>query len=522
MRPLVLVISALAMTVSPARGQDPGRDSIIHLLHRATWGARPGDVDQVARIGITTWIDRQLRPEAIADRTTDRFLARYRVLSQSPEELVRLFTEAQRAARTRQAGGDTGTMMRRQRRRDAPTGIQRATLELQQATATRAILSERQLYEVMVDVWTNHFNVFMAKNLDRALTADYIASAIRPHALGRFEDLLIATARHPAMLVYLDNVQSVADGAQPPQVIQRGRGRRAMMQRQEPRRRQGPQGINENYARELLELHTLGVDGGYTQDDIIGVARVLTGWSLDPRSRARFQFHRWAHDQGEKQIMGQVLPAGGGENEGVALLRWLANHPSTMRHVSGKLCARFVADVPPDGCIDAGVHAWKRTDGDIAAVVRAILLSPEFWAPVHRESKFKTPFEFVTSAARALGAAPDTSFGLARLLTRLGQPLFMYSAPTGYPERSDSWVSSTALFNRFNIALAIASRRAPGLALRADASLDLAAVENNLLQGRVSASTHATLVRETTGLRPADARILMVGLALGSPEFQRQ
>ena len=464
-------------------------------------------------MGVAAWIDAQLEPRRLDDRATDRALERYRVLNQSPAELLGLFQDNQRANRERQAMGDSGMM--RPAPGDRPvTGIRRANLELQQATVARAILSERQLYEVLVDVWTNHFNVFLGKGPNRALVADYIATAIRPNAVGRFEDLLLAAARHPAMLIYLDNAQSVTEGAEPP----RPPGRRG----QRPLPRQMPSGINENYARELLELHTVGVDAGYTQDDVVAVARILTGWSLDPRGRTRFQFHAWAHDRDAKVVMGRAFPAGRGEDEGIALLRWLANHPSTMRHVSARLCARFVADDPPDGCVDAGVRAWERSNGQITDVVRAILMSPEFWAPEHRASKIKSPFEFVVSAARALGAVPDTSLALPQMLQRLGQPLYLYSPPTGYPERMESWVSSSALFDRFNLAVALASGRAPGLTVNLTSLGNLESIAQQVLPGGMSAATRAAITQETAGLEPAQARVLMVGLALGSPEFQRQ
>jgi uncharacterized protein (DUF1800 family) len=520
-------LGLLALTLLPvpraaaqgaARPDAARRDSALHLLNRAAWGPRPGDVDRVLAMGMDAWISAQLEPERLADGHTEAFVRRYAVLRQSTPELGRLFAEQQRQARARQRmAGDSQPAPPP----DRASGLARANLELQQAAVARAILSERQLYEVLVDVWTNHFNVFMGKGLDRVLTADYIRSAIRPYALGRFEDLLLATARHPAMLFYLDNAQSVAPGATPPR---RARGRSG------PAPAQRPRGLNENYARELLELHTLGVDGGYTQADVVAVARILTGWSIRRNGGgATFAFMDWAHDRGAKTVMGREFPAGRGEDEGRELLRWLAGHPQTMRHVSTRLCARLVADDPPDGCVDAGVHAWRSSGGDLRAVVGAILRSPEFWAPEHRAAKLKTPLEFLVSAARALDARPDTTLALALALRRLDQPLYLYSAPTGYPERMESWVSSDALFERFNMALAIASGRAPGLDLDLDAvvaALPAAAlaaeVDRVILHGRAGPATRETLAREAADLAPADARRLLVGLALGSPEFQRQ
>src|SRR5213078_3278950 len=280
--------------------------------------------------------------------------------------------------------------------------------ELQQLAIVRAAISERQLREVMVDFWANHFNVFVGKGADRFLTPSYIEETIRPNALGRFEDLLIATAKSPAMLFYLDNAQSVAPGATPP--------------RRQPR---APRGINENYARELLELHTLGVDGGYTQQDVIAVARVFTGWGIDrPQRGAGFAFHAWAHDRGEKQVFGMRF-RGGGMEEGIRLLKLLAMQHATMHHVSQKLCARFVRDDPPDGCVDAAVDAWHRSNGDIRAILRAIFTSPDFWAPQALRAKVKTPLEFVVSAVRATGATPDSTLRLAQVVSRLGEPLYL-------------------------------------------------------------------------------------------------
>jgi uncharacterized protein (DUF1800 family) len=519
----LILITMTALPAVTAAAQDvtgadaASRDSALHLLNRAAWGPRPGDVERLLAMGIDAWLTSQLAPEGLADGAAEAFVRQYAVLRQSTAELGRMLAEQQQARARRQMVGDSQPPPPP----DRASGLARANLELQQAAVARAILSERQLYEVLVDVWTNHFNVFMAKGLDRVLMADYIRSAIRPNALGRFEDLLVATARHPAMLFYLDNAQSVAPGAAPPR---RARGR----DRREPA--QMPRGLNENYARELLELHTLGVDGGYSQADVVAVARILTGWSIRRRGGgATFAYMDWAHDRGAKTVMDREFPAGRGEDEGRALLRWLANHPQTMRHVSARLCARFVADDPPDGCVDAAVHAWRDSRGDLRAVVGAILRSPEFWAPEHRAAKLKTPLEFLVSAARALDARPDTTLALAVALRRLDQPLYLYSAPTGYPERMESWVSSDALFERFNMALAIASGRAPGLVVNLEAVVPATsvaalpgAIERVMLHGRAGPATRETLEREAAGLPPADARRLLVGLALGSPEFQRQ
>ena len=292
-----------------------------------------------------------------------------------------------------------------------------------------------------------------------------------------------------------------------------------------------PKGINENYARELMELHTLGVDGGYTQDDVINVARILTGWSIaQPQEDPRFVFNDWAHDRGEKVVLGHIFPAGRGEDEGIELLKLLAHHPSTMRHVSAKLCARFVNDDPPDGCIDAGVHAWQRSDGYIREVVRAIVTSPEFWDQRNDGAKVKTPLEFVVSAVRAVEGDPDTTMGLVQVVGRLGQPLFGEPPPTGYPESQESWVNAGALLQRMNVALALASGRLRGakadldrvVPLADDVDSLIAAANRNVLNGAASPNTIKTMRDQTRGLPRDQARAMVVGLALGSPEFQKQ
>jgi uncharacterized protein (DUF1800 family) len=324
------------------------------------------------------------------------------------------------------------------------------------------------------------------------------------------------------MLSYLDNAQSVAPGARPP-----GAGRRRFGAA--PARRS--QGINENYARELLELHTLGVDGGYTQQDVINVARIFTGWSLRRAPGGpEFTFNAWAHDRGTKVVLGQDYHEGG-EREGLDLLRALARHPATMRHVSAKLCARFVSDDPPDGCIDAAVQAWDRTDGDIREVVRAIILSPDFWADDHRGVKLKTPLEFVVSAVRAVDGRPDTTLALAQIVARLGEPLYLQSAPTGYAEREDAWANAGALLQRFNTAVALAAGRLPGVLFDPDAVIRpsddretmIAAANRAILEGTASGTTLDAIRRQVTDVYdPSAARALVIGLALGSPEFQRR
>ena len=519
------------------------RDSALHVLQRLAYGPRPGDVDRVARQGVGRWIDAQLTPERIPDARADAATARFAVLRTDAAELGRRFVTAQqeRRSRQRERGDDSmvprDSMAARARLEGEPRSgpfaeLRRLGGEVQQLAVMRAAVSERQLYEVMVDFWTNHFNVFFGKGADRYLLPSYIEHTIRPRALGRFEDLLIATAQSPAMLFYLDNVQSVTPGSRPPQLdrLARRRGPRADSMRERLAERM-PRGINENYARELLELHTLGVDGGYTQQDVQEVARILTGWGMQrPVQGAGFEFHAWAHDNGDKTVLGVRFPAGQGMEEGIRLLKMLAGHHATMHFVGAKLCARFVADDPPDGCIDDAVDAWHASDGDIRAVLRAIFRSPDFWSARALRAKVKTPLEFVVSAVRAVGAEPDTTIRLAQVVTRLGQPLYLQSAPTGYPETQADWVNSGALLQRMNVAMGLAAGRLPGATVNLDALMPtsdaaalIVAVDQRLLGGTMSQQTRAVLQRELADIRdPAQARAYAVGLTLGGPEFQRQ
>ncbi len=446
-RGCVLVALVLAgLSISPTvrlSAQLSPRDSALHALNRLAYGPRPGDVDRIAAAGVARWIERQLDPDRIDDAALGQRERRFTILALDRGDLARLYFDAQRERRERNlAAGAAADNMSAP---DAPgpreqTG-RRLAGPFMDLTVTRAVLSERQLYEVMVDFWTNHFNVFLGKGADRFLLPDYIEHTIRAHAMGKFADLLIATAQSPAMLFYLDNWQSVAPESSPTSPLSAwrrgGQGVRTGGQGVKTAR-----GINENYARELLELHTIGVNGGYTQQDVINVARVFTGWSIErPQQGAAFQFHRWAHDDGDKVVMGVTYPAGHGMDEGIHLLKWLADQPATMHHIGRELCERFVNDEPPDGCVDDAVAAWKRSGGDIREVLRAIVRGPDFWAPANVRAKVKTPLEFVVSALRAVGADPDTTPRLPQAVARLGEPLYMHVAPDGYPP-AWTWIPS--------------------------------------------------------------------------------
>lgn len=551
MRPRLLLVALTAALAPPTQAQAPltPRDSALHVLNRLAWGPAPGQVEAVMREGALAWADRQLAVERVEDpRLAASLPRRFAVLTKTQADMVGLFvTQQQQQVQAQRAQANAGmTPPPPASPAAGDRGGERNDLralgaQTQQLLLARTTASEHQLAEVLADFWFNHFNVFYGKGLVRPYLHSYVEEAIRPNALGRFEDLLIATATHPAMLFYLDNAQSVATGAVPPEVQRLQQARRQVRRPGQAARADSlmravqqrmPTGINENYARELLELHTLGVDGGYTQKDIEETARILTGWGIArPGQGSGFVYSAWAHDRGTKTVLGVTYPAGGGQEEGLRLLRSLASHPATMHHVSAKLCARLVADAAPDGCIDDAVSAWRRTGGEIRAIVGAIVHSQDFWAPANVGTKIKTPLEFVVSAVRALGGEVDDTPRLSAAVTRLGQPIYLQTAPTGYPESQEDWVNSGALLNRMNLAMAMAAGRLPGVSVRLDALIPrtpdrnalLDAVDQRFFGGRLSDNTRRTIATELADITdPQTMRALAIGLALGGPEFQRQ
>jgi uncharacterized protein (DUF1800 family) len=530
----VILVAQAAAAPKPSRNEQ----RVSHALNRLTFGARPGDVTAVQRIGVEKWIEQQLHPERIQENPelearlkpleslrmdTRTLLAKYpppqmivavatgrAPLPSDPEQremLERLAARYKtRLEKADTKNGDaplrldpaerkpltellTGEEMRTMRRGTpeeraqllaampedklaevlfalpqpqrralfayAPADVRRRMLataapaqvlahDLQEAKIYRAIYSNRQLEEVLADFWFNHFNVFLDKGADRFLTTSYERDAIRPHTLGKFRDLLEATAKHPAMLFYLDNFQSVAADTR------RARGRQ--------------RGLNENYARELLELHTLGVDGGYTQQDIGNVARAFTGWTIgQPYRNPEFVYNDRVHDRGEKTVLGVKIPAGGGREDGLRVLDIVARHPSTAKYVSRKLAQRFVADNPPESLVKAMAETWRKSDGDIREVMRTMLRSREFWSESVYRSKVKSPLEYVASAARTTGADVNFAFGLAEQIGKMGQPLYRKQEPTGYANTAEEWVNSGALLNRMNFALALVGNKLPGV-----------------------------------------------------------
>jgi uncharacterized protein (DUF1800 family) len=635
---------------------------ILHVLNRLGFGARPGDLERVRAMGLESYINQQLSPEKISDTVSEAKVKDLAVLKMTTAELYEKYPQpgqllrqlerrgelpaglaTARDNRTRPGSpapepaiqgemkaGDTAGVAIDQPGANTPNadgnpqdnakyrqalrqyyqenGLQlpqRITAELQASRILRAVYSERQLQEVMVDFWTNHFNVFAGKGADRWLLVSYDRDTIRPNAMGKFSELLSATAQSPAMLFYLDNFQSVSPDAKAGgQGMPRGLGRRAQRAAGTPelpanlqgRRR----GINENYARELMELHTLSVDGGYTQKDVQEVARCFTGWTiLAPRGGAavaggmgngqraerlrenagKFFFNPRVHDDGEKTVLGHKIPAGGGFKDGLMVLDILARHPATAKFVAMKLARYFVSDNPPPALVTRVAGVFTKSNGDIRETLRAIFSSAEFNSPEAYRAKVKRPFELAISAIRTLGA--DTTGGpqLHQWIARMGEPLYGFQTPNGYSDSAESWVNTGGLLERMNFGLSLASNRIPGT--RVDLKrfveqtaggkpLDNTQITDRFLSlivaGDISPKTKEALMRQlnekavlvvpamtqTSGANDgmqeemvmaaqppfrerqrrqqsarADANITdpvtkIVGLILGSPEFQRQ
>ncbi len=434
--------------------------------------------------------------------------------------------------------------------------------EVQSAKLLRAVYSNRQLEEVLTDFWFNHFNIFIGKGADHYLVTAYERDVIRPHVLGKFKDLLVATAKSPAMLFYLDNWQSEGPDSEAARgVTARGRyagangpfGRPGVMfplphSAQRPPNAQNNQqkrrnGLNENYARELMELHTLGVNGGYTQQDVTQVARVFTGWTIDePDQGGGFIYRPRLHEPGQKVVLGHKIKEGG-EKEGMQVLELLARHPSTARFISTELAQRFVSDDPPQSLIDSMSKTFLKTDGDIRSVLETMFRSPEFWAPEAYRARVKTPFEFVVSSLRATQADVTEPQPLLATLNKMGMPLYGMQPPTGYSTKADVWVNSAALLDRMNFGLVLSLNRLPGTSFDLSQLLNGAQVddadpyqvqlklEQALVPGDISKQTHQTIEERVVTpqamaqfddpAHPANVNVI-AGLLLGSPEFQRK
>jgi uncharacterized protein (DUF1800 family) len=655
---------------APASTQMDEQKRAAHALNRLTFGPRPGDVERVTAIGVDKWIEQQLHPEKIDDRSLDARLSPFRTLRMSAKETVENFPSPQlvkavmdgkqplpsdpakravykaqmerieqkqelkqEAANTNGSPAAAGTadssapsntpaaspsgkpkltdeeLARRREDRffadmktqellnlppdqrmkeilkmtpeqqramanylkdpksqDLLAGLspqQKETLtalrnpqqvvteELMQAKLLRAVYSERQLDEVMTDFWFNHFNVFVGKGADRYFLPSYERDVIRPHALGKFEDLLVATAKSPAMLFYLDNWLSVGPNSDVALGIPKNPNRPRNLYRTNfppanaPGKGKGKKtsGLNENYGRELMELHTLGVNGGYTQKDVTEVARVFTGWTIErPQDGGGFKFEERMHDPGDKTVLDHRIKSHG-EKEGAEVLHLLAHHPSTAKFISTKLAMRFVSDNPPPMLVSRMAETFLKKDGDIREVLRTMFRSPEFWSGDAYRAKVKTPLEFVASAARATGADVSDALPLARQLNNMGMPLYGMQPPTGYSMKADTWVNSSALLGRMNFALALASSKIrgvqvdpatlfPAAAQPNDSLQALTTLENSFLCGDVSKQTHDTIAKQLEDPQVAQRRLddaprppnvpMIAGLILGSPEFQRR
>ncbi len=525
-----------------AAGQDAsaaGNDSNNNADGSKDDGGKPDDPDQMQRREKRRIAN--LKAQELLDLPADERMKQ--ILQMSPEE--------QRAlASTRGAKGDALTDGMSPKQKETVMALnnpqQVVVNELMQAKLLRAIYSERQLDEVMTDFWFNHFNVFINKGADRYLLTSYERDAIRPHVLGKFEDLLVATAKSPAMMFYLDNWLSVGPNSEIALGITTHRYGYGPQNR--PRKGKQASGLNENYGRELMELHTLSVNGGYSQKDVTEVAKVFTGWTLEqPKKGGDFHFEPRMHEPGDKIVLGHRIKSNG-EQEGLEVLHLLAHNPRTAHFISQKLAVRFVSDNPPHALVDRMTETFLKKDGDIREVLRAMFKSPEFWSPDTYRAKVKTPLEFVISSVRASGAEVDDGRALVATLNNMGMPLYGMMPPTGYSMKADTWVNSSALLGRMNFALGLASGKVKGVKVDS-AILDmrtaagttvgtmdplqaLATLENSLLAGEISKQTHDTISKQlddpTISQRKLDDPkrppniAAITGLILGSPEFQRR
>jgi len=550
---IAALLTLAGFLAGPARAEAPKAltpdQKARHLLDRIGFGPRPGDVQRVRAMGLDTYLDRQLHPERIPDVAVERRLAALKTLSTPVEDLTKTYRDARRQARVAKRDAKDGeqaadakdglTPEQRRARREYQQLSVRLIAELQLAKTLRAVDSNRQLQEVMVDFWTNHFNIDVRKGLSRIWKPADDRDVIRPHALGKFRDLLGASAKSPAMLYYLDNFRS--SGPPPAR-----RGRRNANAKAQPAKDR----LNENYGRELMELHSLGVDGGYTQKDVVEVARCFTGWTINPASGA-FVFAPARHDRGEKVVLGHVIPAGGGIEDGEKVLDILAASPATARHIAKRLCMRFISDAPPASIVDKAASTFQKTDGDIAAVVRTIVTAPEFYAPEAYRAKVKSPFEYAVSAVRALDghvvlanaaagrvnrpaarrvASRRAPAGpsIVRQIATMGQPLFQHRDPNGYPEDASAWLSAGTLVARMNYALGLADGKVGNVRLPDMAGTDptsaaaLDRLERQILGGDVSPATRAALLKQAGERGAAPNEALLTALVLGAPEFQKR
>jgi uncharacterized protein (DUF1800 family) len=542
------------------------RQAAAHLLNRFAFGPRPGEVDAVVKMGLDRWLERQLGANLPDGKVRDD-LQVLPALNMTTAQILQTYPPVGMVLLQAKAAGIIPEDVKKGDLKNKENEDQREALrekvkafaaekgyrpekellgQLMTQKLVRAVESENQLEEVMTDFWFNHFNVSLTDNKARPFLLSYERDAIRPHALGNFRDLLEATAKSPAMLVYLDNAQSTAAADEPttmqdemgrtPRQRARfgGRGlgptadpsmrpfsgqgmlRQNRLARSPQAQKRKQQGVNENYARELMELHTLGVDGGYTQQDVIEVARAFTGWTIlpvQPKARAAaetrlaraeragglgfrqegdFLFRADAHDAAPKTVLGTKLPAGRGIEDGEAVLDLLAIQKATAKHVATKLAVRFVSDHPPQALVDRLTDVYLKTNGDVRRMIVTIAESPEFWGRDAVGSKIKSPFELTASALRATDGEIIDPREILKWVNRMGQPLYAYQAPTGYPDRAEAWVNTGSLLNRMNFGLQLAANRVKGV------SLDLPALNG----GREPASREEALKTYAALLMP--------------------
>lgn len=467
------------------------RQAAAHLLSRFTYGATPADIDAAIKMGLENWFNRQLQANA-KDEVLGKRLTSFQTLNMSNEEAVEQFV---RNGQLLRMAAEDGVISKDSLQKDTNKEAYRKKLQAYAASKglkpqkelikefishkiLRSIYSENQLQEVMTEFWFNHFNVSFTKPQSIPFIPSYERDVIRPNALGSFNTLLLATAKSPAMLMYLDNFSSSGENSK-------------MAARQnQPAKAKRPKGLNENYAREVMELHTLGVDGGYTQQDVTEAARVFTGWTIYPRGESAgagmiqkalqqkgeanlraagfviekdFLFTPNRHDDGSKKVLGKTFPAGGGYQEGVELLSMLARHSSTAKFISRKLAIRFASDNPSPELVSKLSDTFLQTDGDISRMLRTLVSSQEFWSPESIRQKIKSPFELTVSALRVLEADVRQPHHLFEWMNRMGQKIYFYQAPTGFPDKGEYWINTGALLNRMNFGLALATGKIPGI-----------------------------------------------------------
>jgi uncharacterized protein (DUF1800 family) len=547
--PLLLGISSILLGAADLNQ----REKSLHVIDRLGFGPRPGELEEVEHLGIDAWIQQQLHPESISDTDCDSRLESFPDIKKSALELYQ--ESPPHKAKKNEA---SSPMMMNAEEADLANKKSNERIRSMQeqweaAKLTRLVYSRRQLLELMTDFWYNHFNVSEQKNQDRWLFGPYERDVIRPNALGKFSELLMAVAKSPAMLAYLDNSQSTAD-LRYVTGNQKDRMEMAQMNNMANGKKQN-RGLNENYARELLELHTMGVDSGYTQDDVIETARVLTGWSFagpepseHPRSNLMqpppepftFFFRAGMHDRGVKMVLGHQYGPDGGVVEGEALLEMLAHQPSTAHFLALKLCRHFVSDDPDPELVETVAAAYLQNDTDIPSTLMVIFNSPEFLDRTNYRAKVKTPLEYVVSSLRVTGAEISDQKKLDQILLSMGEPSYRCEPPTGYPDTASAWVSSSALLSRMNFGVQLFDpRHSPApvnltqlIPMGMDGQEELNALFKALLHGEVSPGT-----REVLEARLKDPEIshrilddkraewqvgTMAALVLGSPEFQRR